>query len=63
MGQFGHQHVEDDAMHNYTHDLSMFDHLVLSIITLWKVTHFHTCKITCPTITSNVGGVICYMYT
>jgi hypothetical protein len=50
-------------MHNYTHDLSMFDHLVLSIITLWKVTHFHTCKITCPTITSNVGGVICYMYT
>jgi hypothetical protein len=40
MGQFGHQHVEDDTMHNYTHDLSTFDHPVLSIIMLFKVTLF-----------------------
>ncbi len=51
-GQCGHQHVENDTMHNYTHDLSMFDHPILLIISLWKVTIF-----------IDVVGVICYMYT
>jgi hypothetical protein len=32
--KLGHQHVENDIMHNYAHDFSMFDHPIFTTITL-----------------------------
>jgi hypothetical protein len=37
MDQFGRPHWENDNVHNFTHDLSMFDHLGPPTTTILKV--------------------------
>ncbi len=44
MGQFGHPHWENDMAHNYTHGLSMSNHLILPTTILRKAGPFEHVK-------------------